>query len=366
MRLSLPIVLTLAACSSSIVSTPAPAPDGGTDGSSLGDAGSHEELAYTNFVININDWVNPSQSADTLMRLIAIFEAHGVRGEFYFTAPVVDAYVATRPDLIARLRSSKMTISYHIRPPHPLYQGYQSGLSGKSGAELKALLRDYETYKLSLTDQSLDKSQAGGFARVADVFGKKPFTVSVSNTGPDKALRSAAMDVYAEIGAKGAIVFHTGGTNPADPLETQRGLLVRPSDLGVAEFAVGNETDYWWYRIIDPAVAPRWEPVLNMQTQLGAWTSKRKPFLVVLIHEHNFKRTGSEPFNSIYHVMNGQRPVSAKKAPWDLSTPDVTEALTAEQSEAIFVAYDRMVAWASQHTHVVTMEDIATFDESKL
>jgi hypothetical protein len=87
---------------------------------------------------------------------------------------------------------------------------------------------------------------------------------------------------------------------------------------------------------------------------------------VVLIHEHNFKRTGSTPFSSIYHVMNGQRPVSAKKPPWDLSTPDVTEPLTPEQSEAIFSAYERMVAWASQHTRVVTMEDIAALDESKL
>ena len=342
--------------------------DASTDGPADAsvDAGAHEELAYTSFVINTHDWVNPSQSADTLLRLVGIFEKYKVRGEFYFTAPVVDAYVAQRPDVIARFKSSNMTISYHIRAPHALYQGFQAPLQGKTGSALSAILKDYETYKLNLTDASLDKTKSGGFKRVAEAFDKKPFTISVSNVGPDDAIQASAMDVYQGIGAKGAIVFHTGGTDPKDPLTTEHGLLVRPSDLGVSDFKVGNDTDYWWYRLIDPSVAAQWEPLTNMQSQLGAWTDKRKPFVAVLIHENNFKRTGSEPFNSIYHVMDGQYPKGVKPSPWDLSTPDVTTSLTSEQSEAIFAAYERMVAWASQHTRVVTMEDIAVMDESKL
>ena len=73
------------------------------------------------FVVNVHDWTRPAESGDTLLRLIDLYEKHKVRGDFYLTAPVVEAYAKQRPDVVRRLRESDMTVSYHFRPPHPAY-----------------------------------------------------------------------------------------------------------------------------------------------------------------------------------------------------------------------------------------------------
>ena len=87
---------------------------------------------YITFVVNVHDFVNVDESADTLLRLIGIFERYGVRGDFYLTGPQVYAYLEHRPDVIARLKDSGMTISYHVRPPHPAIPGFDRVLSGLS------------------------------------------------------------------------------------------------------------------------------------------------------------------------------------------------------------------------------------------
>jgi hypothetical protein len=85
-----------------------------------------------------------------------------VRGDFYLTAPVVESYIRERPDVIERLKNSQMTISYHVRPPHPLYSGFDQRLQGLNDAQLYQTLLDYETYALDLSTGDLDRSRPGG------------------------------------------------------------------------------------------------------------------------------------------------------------------------------------------------------------
>ena len=106
--------------------------------------------------------VHVTQSADTLKHAIDIFEKYGVRGDFYLTAPMVELYAKQRPDVIERLKNSKMTIGYHLRPPHPLYSGFDSRLKNLDDKTLAATLRDYETYRLDPGTGDLDKTQPGG------------------------------------------------------------------------------------------------------------------------------------------------------------------------------------------------------------
>ena len=85
---------------------------------------------HISFCINVHDLLHVDESAETLLRLISLFEKHDVLGDFYVTAPMVRLYTESRPDVIKRLKESGMTISYHVRPPHPLNKGFSRHLGG--------------------------------------------------------------------------------------------------------------------------------------------------------------------------------------------------------------------------------------------
>ena len=151
--------------------TPAPSPDYGRG----------EEDAYISFIINVHDWNHPTESADILLQLIDLFEKYNVRGDFYFTAEITRELAETRPDVIERFRDSDMTISYHVRPPHPLYTGFDVRLKNLSDAELYQTLLDYETYALDMETGDLDRSRPGGYTYVAQVFGRNPVVAPAPN-----------------------------------------------------------------------------------------------------------------------------------------------------------------------------------------
>jgi len=81
-----------------------------------------------------------------------------VRGDFYFTAEITRELAENHPKVIERFRNSNMTISYHVRPPHPLYTGFDDRLKGLSDDELYQTLLDYETCALDLETGELDRS----------------------------------------------------------------------------------------------------------------------------------------------------------------------------------------------------------------
>ncbi|MCX7609109.1 MAG: hypothetical protein N2049_07835 [Anaerolineales bacterium] len=85
-----------------------------------------EGEGYISFIVNVHDWTHPTESADTLLKLVDLFEKYGVRGDFYFTAEITRELAEKHPDVIERFRNSNMSISYHVRPPHPLYTGFDS------------------------------------------------------------------------------------------------------------------------------------------------------------------------------------------------------------------------------------------------
>ena len=107
-------------------------------------------------------------------------------------------YAESRPDVIRRLRDSKMTISYHVRPPHILYPGFNGRL------------RDYETYRLDMTTGELLRDQPGGCQYVAETFGRKPVALGVPTGSPRE--RTAARCNYQELGAKVIVEHHESGT----------------------------------------------------------------------------------------------------------------------------------------------------------
>lgn len=67
-----------------------------------------------------------------------------------------------------------MTISYHLRPPHPAYAGFDDKLQALDNQALRQTLQDYEQYRLDLATGEIRRDQPGGYTLVAQTFGRPP------------------------------------------------------------------------------------------------------------------------------------------------------------------------------------------------
>ncbi|MCC6499654.1 MAG: hypothetical protein IT313_05225 [Anaerolineales bacterium] len=320
------------------------------------------ETGYISFIINVHDWTHPDESAEILLKLVDLFERYGVRGDFYFTAEITRELAENHPEVIERLKNSDMTISYHVRPPHPLYTGFDSRLQGLSDEELYQTLLDYETYALNLETGELDKSQPGGYTYVAQVFGRNPVVAPAPNGAQ---IKDAAQKVYASLGVQMTLLYHESGTKLEQPLEYVNGLLARPSDFSVTRTTSVNGQDRFWWNFMSTPEADTYNPTKMLQDQIAEWVGQtsslpyaRAPFITALIHENNFYRSGAEGWTSIYFSMKGAKKGDPLSAPWNLSAPDPSTPRTDADQAAIFAAYEELVAYAAAHLTVVTSEDI--------
>ena len=353
---------TVAAVTESSVPTSAASPNLTPFGTAQGkpDTGTP---AYISFIINVHDWTHPTESADLLLKLVDLFEKYSVRGDFYFTAEITRELAEKRPDVIERFRNSDMTINYHVRPPHPLYLGFDSRLKNLSDEELYQTILDYETYALDLTTGDLDRSRPGGYIYVAQVFGRNPVVASAPNGDP--RIKDAAQRVYAALGAQATVLYHESGTKVEEPFETVNGLLVRPSDFSVTRTTLIDGTENFWWNFMSKPNAAEYNPTALLQSQLAEWvgqignlTYSRAPFVTSLIHENNYYRSGAEAWSSIYFTMDKGKKAEPLSPPFNLSASDPSHLRTEADQSAIFAAYEELVAYAAANLTAVTSEDI--------
>ncbi|MFA5808937.1 MAG: hypothetical protein WC935_01190 [Thermoleophilia bacterium] len=323
---------------------------------------------YMTFVINVHDTVHVNESADTILRLVDIFEKYAVRGDFYLTAPVTQRYAEQRPDVIARLRESNMTISYHVRPPNPLYAGFDQQLKALDDAALASTLCDYETYELDLATGGLNRDEPGGYSYVARMFGRDPVTASAPTS--DRRIKTAAEIDFADLGAGMVVHYHEEGTDLKQPFVWSNGLLERPSDFSVTRWSDSTESkkekDPFWWNMLTTPKASFYNPAAYLEKRMDEWQAGengRPPFVTSLIHENNFYRSGAEGWTLSYFAdTKKEEPLSP---PFDLNAPDVSTPRSAEEQEAIWKAYEEMVAKAAAGMSVVTSEDIVDMVEAR-
>ena len=310
---------------------------------------------YITFAVNVHDWVNLDDSADIISKLTDIFNKYKVRGDFYFTAPVVEAYMSKRPEVISKLKESNMGISYHVRPPSPIYNGFDAGLKKLDDLALKQAVKDYETYGLNLKTGGVDKSRAGGYAYVSQVFGKAPVVVSPQSA--NNRVRFACEEVYKPMGAKMEVLYHEEGTPVDDPFQYKNGLLLRPSDFSITRWSVaGAKADaFWWNKLMGPQ-AEKFDPRARLKQEIAAWKNSRPPFITALIHENNFYNSGAESWKAYY--LGGEDYRTPLSPPYDLSAPNPAKRRSVEEQQKILQAYENMVAYAAANLNVVTSQDI--------
>jgi peptidoglycan/xylan/chitin deacetylase (PgdA/CDA1 family) len=307
---------------------------------------------YITFAVNTHDWCHPRDSADTLKRLAEIFKRHGVKGDFYLTAPMAAVYREQCPDVIKTLKDTGMCISYHFRPPHPAYTGFSGKLAQLDGAELEAALRDVETCELDLATGNINKERKGGYALVAEVMGTKPVCVSALCDTPK--IKMGLLKLYREMGARMALMYHESGTKVERPFEFIEGLLVRPSDFSITRWkAPGDaEENFWWNRVMSRDGAA-YDPTAKLQKELANWKASRPPLITALIHENNYYRRGAETWKAYY--LDGRTPLPP---PWNLKAADPSRARPKQEVEKIFTAYENLVAYSAKHLKVVTSADL--------
>ena len=338
--------------------TPEIGSDGGEEVSILDGDPDVEPEAYVYFAINVHDWVHVSDSADTILRLIDIFERYDVRGDFYFTSPMVQFYVEQRPDVVQRLAECDQTVSYHVRPPHPTYTDFDSRLRDLDDETLEQTLRDYETYRLDLETGDLFYDQPGGYTFVADQFGRNPVVVS----GLNQRWHSAGLPLFDELGAGMTVTYHEDGTDLEQPFELTHGLLIRPSDFSVTRWTIEDRPgEPFWWNMMNTDWADQYEPALFLQQSVDAWSADRPPFVTALIHENNFYRQSSTPWALVFYEDTDK--TIPRDPPFDLDAPDASTARTEANMEQIWTAYEALVAFAAEHYEVVTSEDLVEMAE---
>jgi hypothetical protein len=318
-----------------------------------------ETQVYFTFVINCHDFVCPRESGDTLLRLVSLFEARGVRGDFYLTAPLVETYLAERPDVIDRLRDTGQCISYHIRAPHPVTfrPTLERELAGLAYPQLLERLRAYETHGWDLTTGAPRAEGEGGYALVKRVFDGPPVSLGLNPGTPE--VRWPELAVLRELGARMAIFSHEGGSDAAHPLVWRRGVLERPSDFSITR-AASDSQNFWWNRVQD---GPQFDPAGHLQAALSQLDADEAYFAQSLIHENNFYADASAPWSSIYFTgrASRKRPLPP---PYDLSHALLTPREPAH-CEAIWTAYDRLldITVSDPRVRVVTSADLVAMVE---
>jgi hypothetical protein len=311
--------------------------------------------AYMTFAINIHDWVNVGNSAQVIMDLVNLFETNGVRGDFYLTAPMTRFYAEQYPEALERLCNSNMTISYHVRPPHPIYNGFDSTLQGLDGQELYDAIYAAETQRLDLATGELISDELGGYAYVTKQCGRNPVALGLPTGNP--VIRNAAWQVYTDLGAQMVIMEHETGAT----LRYANGLWTRPSDFSITRWEIddGRRDNFWWNMLGRP-LADQYNPLIYLQNQLTDWTASadRPAYITMLIHENNFTRRSATPWANVYFT-DGQK-TTPLSPPYDLTAPDASQPRSPENIQAIWEHYSAVVAYAAANSdiEVVTSEDI--------
>lgn len=295
----------------------------------------HASTPAVQLVINTHDWYYHDKSAETLDRIIDILTKYGVKGEFYLTDGIFRTYEEHHPEIIQRLIDTGMTISYHLRVPHPVAQrsALTRTLLAMGRDDLMATLRQYETHALNLKTGAYDKDIAGGYAHIKERIGYAPPVLGMNPF--DDRLRDLELTVLKEMGLRMWVRKHSG-----DILEmTDRGVLSRPSEFAIEK--VGGH--FWWEQ--------------NQAYDPATLLAGAQGYGVVLVHENNF-HSAQPGWKQVYYKDLTSKP-KPKHSPWDTTATEAGfQVYSPEHVAQIWANYESFVKWASENLRCVTSREI--------
>ena len=291
---------------------------------------------YVSFILNVHDWVDPEKSADAVTKIIDIHEKYNVPVSIYLDDQVFQIYMKDYPELVERLKTSPVvTVSYHVRPPLPVYT--QFGIynySQLSSEELYPILIKYEEHKINLSDGKPIESSPGGYQYVKDSIGYSPVAVSLIFDTP--AEKETMAKIYKEKGASLAVV-HSGQSKFGEKLN---GLTLRPEDVEIK-----------LYENLKKYISGK-TPKDIIDESIAATTSVNNPmFINIKMHENNFYTSGT-PFELVYFPDYNERS-NPLAPPYDLSNADPSFRSSTEE-EQMWAMYEEAVKYVSENKDLYT------------
>ncbi len=294
---------------------------------------------YTLFILNVHDWVFADESAEAVERVLDIHEELGVRVDVYVTDPVLQGWLVEAPYLIDRLRSSDVAaVSYHLRPPHPHYDGFDwLGLSDMEAEDRYQTIARYEEHAIDL-ETGQTRIEPGGYTLLGELMGYPPPSVGIGS------LMETTSRIYSERGA-------TFGVDHSEDVielgETKNALYIRPEHVAIELYDWSDDTDAC------PVLSGE---IASFEQDSGVPTGAA--FVAIKWHENNFY-TDSSPWKPIYFV-NGDTE-QPRDPPWDPRAFEgevaVVNTLFQEQRWDLYTSAVRCVAENSEHyTSINTMD----------
>lgn len=289
---------------------------------------------YVQFVTNVHDWVFPEESVETLNRLIDLHESFNIPVEMHLTDTVTQKYVEMAPELMNRLATSKMvSVSYHVRPPHPMYTGFDTvGLDTMNEAERYETLMAYETHKLNLQTGGYT-DEPGGYAFLADQLGYAPPIVGMTNGKYGETYSRVLKD----LGARFTVLHERG---PSLITDTLHGLYKRPEDQEV--------------KLYEFKVPERFDPDAEFEEWTKGFDGSKDWFVNLKYHENNFYLSGT-PHAAIYWTDWDDGRSIPRESPWDISVAyDHLELRTDKLQDGHWALYEEALQYLSDHQDTLT------------
>lgn len=287
------------------------------------------EKTYTLFTLNVHDWVHPENSAETVDRVIDIHEQHNVPVDIYLTDPVFQIYAEDHPELVERLKTSKVVaVSYHARPSTPYYSGFDYiGLEEMSDEEAYETVKAYEEHKLDLETGAYFEDEPGGYQFIADTIGYSPLAIGVA---VERKIGETLAEVFID---KGASFLIQHGTT-IDLGDTLYDSYVRPEHKEVKLYELVR--DY-----------TGGQDVFDMATE--DFTELKPEFINMKYHENNFYLTDT-PFWPTYWT--DVKKSEALEPPYDISasTTDGPGFRSKEMEDAHWALYEETVRFTNIHS----------------
>lgn len=293
---------------------------------------------YVLFSLNVHDWVNPEESAQTINKVIDLHESYEIPVGIYITDPTFQNYMEMDEELLNRLvESDYVELGYHFRPPYPAYSGFDhDGLSKMNDEDRYEALLAYESYALDLVTGQVT-NEAGGLQYIIDTLGEVPLIAGLgSSIGPT---RETLAQIYTDMG-----VLFTVGRNGKDITDTEYEFLIRPEhyDLKLYEkVRAYNKDGVTIEEIISEAV----DNLLK--------ADEGPSVLGIKYHENNFYLTGTPFAPCMWEGGDKSKPL---EPPYDLELcyeGETIRPLTAQNQH--WALYEATLEYLDENRDAYTM-----------
>ncbi len=299
-----------------------------------------ENINYVLFTLNVHDWVNPEMSIEAVEKTIEIHEKYNIPVDIYLNDPTFQNYLESAPELLEQLKTSEVVVvSYHFRPPTPMYSGFDYlGLDEMDEEELYETLLGYTEHKLDLETGEYIEDEEGDYQLMKDTFGYAPICLGIAT--PIPKVSNVLKSLYAEKGASFVVVHN----REIELGEKQGDLFIRPEQIELKWYEYNNR---YMAGLVSSA-----EEVLR--EEMLEFKEKGKVFINIKMHENNYYTEGTAFWPTYWTDSDKSQ---ALEPPYNLSASEIVPIRDQEYTDSMWEWYEEAVKYVANNEKIFTSID---------